>query len=216
MKKILLLILLFVSVDVNAASSSYQVEVIVFENLYHKSDEEVSKIGMDLPDLKNSIDFSNLEADVDNNGFKLLSPGMYKLGGVYNELKASQYYRPILHIAWVQPQLTESRSKYVHVRKTEGISSDSDNYDPLVKVDGVVRVRSAQFLHVDVDMFYFLNALSESFIQSSAETDDANMIRADFAELKETRRMKLNELHYFDHPVFGVLVRVSRYNEGND
>lgn len=213
MKKILLLVLMIASVDVYAASSSYQVEVIVFEHLYHKSDEEISQIGLNLPDFSKSIDFSSIEADTDAGGFKLLSPGMYKLGGVYNELKASHYYRPILHISWVQPQLTESRSKYVRIRKTEGVSGDSDAYDPLVKLDGVVRVRSAQFLHVDVDMFYFLKALSESFINSSAGEENTSTIRADFAELKETRRMKLNELHYFDHPIFGVLVRVSRYNE---
>ena len=29
--------------------------------------------------------------------------------------------------------------------------------------------------------------------------------------LREKRRVKLNELHYFDHPFFGMLVRVSRY-----
>ena len=208
-KRLLFIILLAASFNVFA--SSYQVEVIVFEHLHHDTDEEISQVGLDLPDLKNSIDFSNIESD-DKDGFKLLSPGMYKLGGVYNELKASRNYRPLLHMAWQQPQLTQSRSKFVRVKKTEGASSQGDTYDPLVKADGVIRIRSAQFLHADVDMFYFLNALSESFIQSSAETSDTNMIRADFAELKESRRMKLNELHYFDHPVFGVFIRVSRFN----
>lgn len=28
--------------------------------------------------------------------------------------------------------------------------------------------------------------------------------------IQERRRVKLNELHYFDHPFFGLLVRVSR------
>jgi len=31
-----------------------------------------------------------------------------------------------------------------------------------------------------------------------------------YAQMKETRRIKLNELHYFDHPLFGVLMRVTR------
>ena len=209
MKKILFLILFFTA-NINVYASSYQVEIIVFEHLFHETDEEISRIGLDLPDLDKSIDFGSIETD--SGKFRLLSPGMYKLGGVYNELKASRNYRPILHMAWEQPQLTQSVARYVRVRKTEGISGEGETFDPLVKVDGVVRIRSAQFLHADVDLFYFLNALTESFIQSSAETDETNMIRADFAELKETRRMKLNELHYFDHPVFGVLLRVSRFN----
>ena len=31
-------------------------------------------------------------------------------------------------------------------------------------------------------------------------------------ELKETRRIKLNEIHYFDHPMYGVILQVSRLN----
>ena len=209
MKKIVLLVLLLTTGS--SAYADYQVEVVIFEHLYRDSDEEISQVGLDLPDLNNSINFSSIEGG-DRNDFRLLSPGMYKLGGVYNELKASSKYRPILHMSWQQPQLNQSRAKYVRIRKTEGVSGEGDAYDPLIKVDGVVRVRSAQFLHVDVDMFYFLNALSESFINSSANIDETNMIRADFAELRESRRMKLNELHYFDHPVFGILVRVSRLN----
>ena len=36
--------------------------------------------------------------------------------------------------------------------------------------------------------------------------------------LHEKRRVKLNEVHYFDHPYFGALVRVSRWppNGGAD
>ena len=31
--------------------------------------------------------------------------------------------------------------------------------------------------------------------------------------LKEKRRLKLNEKHYFDHPKFGILLQVSRLEE---
>ncbi len=106
--------------------------------------------------------------------------------------------------------MTPSRSKYVHVRKTDGAPQQEGFGDAYVKLDGVVRIRSSQFLHADVDLFYFIDAVSESFIQANAGSEQANQIAATFAELKETRRMKLNELHYFDHPVFGMLMRVSR------
>ena len=29
-------------------------------------------------------------------------------------------------------------------------------------------------------------------------------------ELKESRKIKLNEIHYFDNPIYGVILQVSR------
>ncbi len=207
MKKILLLIALsFLSVNAQAA---YQVEIIIFEHLFHDAEGEVSHIGLNMPDLSNTIQLSS-DASGGDTSYRLLPASMYKLGGVYSELRSSSEYRPILHLAWQQPQLTQSRSKYVHIRKADGIAQQDDSDNALVKLDGVIRIRSSQFLHADVDLFYFINELSESFINANAGAQDANQIQATFVELNETRRMKLNELHYFDHPVFGMLMRVSR------
>ena len=36
--------------------------------------------------------------------------------------------------------------------------------------------------------------------------------------MRESRKIKLNELNYFDHPLFGVILQVSRMetNEGEE
>jgi len=205
MKKLFLLIALsFLSINVHAA---YQVEIIIFEHLFHDAEGEVSQIGLRIPDLSNTVQLSSDAADA---SFGLLPSSMYKLGGVYSELRSSREYRPILHLAWRQPQLPQSRSKYVHIRKTDGTGQQDGFEDAYVKLDGVVRIRSSQFLHADVDLLYFIDAVTESFINANAGNQEASQIAATFAELKETRRMKLNDLHYFDHPVFGILLRVSR------
>ncbi|OGT71761.1 MAG: hypothetical protein A2W76_09795 [Gammaproteobacteria bacterium RIFCSPLOWO2_12_47_11] len=207
MKKILLILALsFLNINVQAA---YQVEIIIFEHLFHDAEGEVSHVGLKIPDLSNTVQLSSDTIGHDA-AFRLLPSSMYKLGGVYSELRSSREYKPILHLAWQQPQLTQSRSKYVHIRKADGIAQQDESDDALVKLDGVIRIRSSQFLHADVDLFYFINELSESFISANAGTLDSSQIQAEFVELNETRRMKLNELHYFDHPVFGMLVRVSR------
>jgi len=191
-------------------ASDYQVEIIIFEHLFHDADGEISEVGLDMPSPGNVIQLDELQ-DNDPSGFKLLSPGLYKLGGVYNELKFSRNYRPILHLAWQQPALGQSRSRYVTIRKPDPGTVSESYSDQKVKVDGLIRIRSSQFLHADVDLFYFVNSVSESLLRSAATTpsmEPPGGLR--FAELKETRRMKLNELHYFDHPVFGLFLRVSR------
>jgi hypothetical protein len=202
--------LLLVFFSFNATASSYHVEIIIFEHLSRNSDGEISQIGLKIPNLGNSIILDDFTAD-ENSTFKLLPTGMYKLGGVYNELKFSKYYRPLFHMAWQQPALNQSRARNVRIRKVE--SNEQNILDDLmIKIDGIIRIRSAQFLHADVDLFYFINALSESYIQANTDVNLSNTIQIEFAELKETRKMKLNELHYFDHPVFGLFLWVSRFS----
>ncbi len=171
--------------------------------------------------------------------FNALPVGQFKLGGVYRNLKFSKEYRPLLHIAWQQPGMSSrSRAKYVHIRKAEGkvtddqvlsvqdqgkqniielegineeeINEEENFQDYLVKVDGTVRLRSGHFLHVDVDLAYFFQSIPASLINTVVENPNSNYQLTDYSRLKETRRIKLNELHYFDHPLFGVIMWVKR------
>lgn len=214
LERVLICLLLVLVVPVATASTSdYQVEVIIFEHLFHDADGEISETGLDLPDPPAVIHLDELQ-DNDASGFKPLSPGLYKLGGVYNELKFSREYRPVLHLAWRQPALNQSRARYVNIRKALSETGPDSNPDQELKIDGLIRIRSSQFLHADVDLFYFVNPVSESFLRSrgtASSLESPGGLR--FAELKETRRMKLNELHYFDHPVFGLFLRVSRIKD---
>lgn len=206
MRKILLVIL-FALLSCNAHASSYQVEMIIFEHLYPDVDSELWHTGQKLPDLTDSI-----ELGTDHNSstaFQVLPAHKYILGNIYGALKTSKSYRPLLHIAWQQPALTSSRAESVHIRKVEGVSEQDNFQDAFVKVDGIVRIRASTFLHADVDLAYFFQSVPASQIAVGNVNTDPQ--RANFVRLTESRRMKLNELHYFDHPLFGVVMRVSRF-----
>ena len=55
-------------------------------------------------------------------------------------------------------------------------------------VDGTINLMKKKYLHMKTDLVF-----------NSTEGS---------VELKENRRIKSKELHYFDHPLFGLLVRV--------
>ena len=59
-------------------------------------------------------------------------------------------------------------------------------------IDGFFRVQRGNLLHLIADFEY---------------QPEGDLIY----HLKEKRRFKLNEIHYLDHPQFGVIVRVSPY-----
>src|SRR3972149_6483522 len=154
MKKILLILALsFLNINVQAA---YQVEIIIFEHLFHDAEGEVSHVGLKMPDLSNTVQLSSDTIGHDA-AFRLLPSSMYKLGGVYSELRSSREYKPILHLPWQQPQLTQSRSKYVHIRKADGIAQQVESVAGVVKPEGYICRCMSQFLHPKVDLFYFIN-----------------------------------------------------------
>lgn len=107
--------------------------------------------------------------------------------------------------------------------------------------DGTVRIRSSMYLHVDVDVVLFQpppflvrpepiiddpelilkdpdRVISDRLLNGpelTAAVGDSVPLGVenpvDYVRLTETRRLRLNELHYFDHPMFGMILQVSRY-----
>ncbi|RKZ70219.1 MAG: hypothetical protein DRQ48_06640 [Gammaproteobacteria bacterium] len=206
-KKILLgsLLLLFSNL---AYAKWYQVEMVVFEHLVTDNSGELWDTD-GLPDYSASVEL--VTKTYGSSAFKRLPASRYKLGGVNKNLKLSSDYRPVYHVAWQQPELTKSRAKKVHIK------------NPEAKINGTINLRGGHLLHLDVDLSYFVDLTTESVTSYTEENisvagEDVEEIEIDeeiimsgtYAQMKETRRIKLNELHYFDHPLFGVIMRVTR------
>ena len=245
----------------------YQVEMIVFENLYPNTDGENWHKPSGMVPLDNSLvllPYRKIDDSVDIEDFNESSPEALpyaytvlpednnRLDGVYRVLTLSREYRPLYHISWQQPGYDLDQSVPVHVQ-----AEASDNlieltippllvsnpmpaefYEPIeLNIDGVIQIRSSLYLHVDLDMVLFrpppadmlesseseieIYENSESELYVSDEIDFENSVDnentqlptdpVDYVRLTESRRIKLNELHYFDHPLFGVILQVSRF-----
>ena len=111
----------------------------------------------------------------------MLTPAQLPLTRAYQRLRSSSRYRPLLHLGWVQPLDSSDRNAPVHVATTAGNAA--------AQVNGTVALRRGRYLHADVDL---------EFSKQSAA-----------ARLTQTRRLRNNELHYLDHPLFGVLISVA-------
>ncbi len=164
-----------------------------------------------------------------------------RLQGVYRVLRLSRDYRPLQHISWQQPALGTARARAVHLNLYEAARDLIEELPPeLAEIqipeevaqieepgapvfDGFIRVRSASFLHIDIDINYFpaafkadepLASRDESATpegeDSEAKPQPPPVQAVEYVRLRESRKIRLNELHYFDHPLFGVIVQVSR------
>ena len=93
-------------------------------------------------------------------------------------------YQAIAHFAWVQSVGLGNVILPVHLQSEDG------------KLDGYVQLRNAQPFELTVDI--------EQKSNLAGSTGKLYLYR-----VNEKRAVKLNDLHYFDHPKIGVLVRVS-------
>ncbi|NKC14947.1 MAG: hypothetical protein GKR94_23000 [Gammaproteobacteria bacterium] len=93
-------------------------------------------------------------------------------------------YTPLVHTGWRQPGIDRDRSLLVAVAGGSGNSN----------VRGTVRVSLSKYLQVDAHLLF-----------EHAHYADAAFI------LREQRRMRSGEMHYFDHPLFAMLMRIIPY-----
>lgn len=161
------------------AASWYVVELVVFERLDGDGYGEYWPPDPGQPDLARAVEIGR-----GGGAFSIVDGGGLRLGGVVSELRKSGSFRPLLHVAWRQPGYGKSTAKPVHLRGGRVGAV----------VDGTVRVYRRRFLHVETDLIY--------------RPAEGGFVMTPF-RLRESRRMRSRELHYIDHPMFGVLVQIT-------
>ena len=190
MKKFLVGLLLAAAVAAAACADEVKVELIVFENLDPSAIQaEIWPANPGAPALDNAIELA--AASASEKSWRLLPPTELSMGGVMQHLRNSARYRPLLHIGWVQPMDGSDRSPAVHVFSGMAGSGDTPVSSP--QINGVAALRRNRFMHVDVDLLLKKNAAAGPIT----------------ARLDVSRRLRNNEVHYLDHPLFGAIIKVT-------
>ncbi len=106
--------------------------------------------------------------------------GASRLAGLAALMEHDPRYRILARERWLQPSEPKPAAK---PRRIRGAQRDAE-------LDGNVRFYTTRFLHLDAHLT--LRVDGRSYF------------------IGELRRLRLNDLHYFDHPRFGMLARISQ------
>ncbi len=193
MSRIILIALLFFTVATAQAapsnqSNNYEVEVLVFRNLMP------SLVGNELwtQDTVNPVikDLANAVSPVP------APPVDSVLSDAAIALSGNPHYQLLVHDSWIETAETRFASKPVRI-------SASEPGNPQ-ELDGTVRFYLNQYMHVVLHLL----------LKEPAPDSGASIFGAPAApvlyRLDDQRRIRLNQVNYFDHPMFGVLLRVTR------
>ena len=183
-----LMLLLASSLPALAAPAIYDVEVVIFSNntSTNNSERSVRPAGM----TGNTGTFRDGE-------FTELARRFYRLDRISNALQQSRGYSVLFHRAWRQLATgPDTAVAYpVHSLVTGGDRS----------VEGSIKLVRGRYLHLDVNLLQMAAQGPGGVVYSDGQGS------VPVYELREKRRIRSGELHYFDHPRFGMIARVTPY-----
>jgi hypothetical protein len=143
----------------------------------------------------------------------------YQLRSVWARLTRLDAYQPLLHVSWIQP------ARRAAVATPFTVVTGADNG---AEVDGTVTLYKERYLHVDIDLEFIAE---QQAVGTGVESDFTQppgrlsgdpwsttgragpLITLPKHKLQESRRIKGSAVHYFDHPLFGVIATVREVPE---
>ena len=151
-----------------------------------------------------------------------------RLSNSADRLRRQPGYTVLLHTAWRQPVGSQKRAPWIRL-------TDAPDATTAATLDGMVRLSVRRYLHLDLDLVVTREvevAITEEPVTGAvaiplAEPAAApatvttpgatpapavtySRVRLPF-RMVDSRRMRSDEVHYVDHPAFGVLVLATAY-----
>ncbi len=145
------------------------------------------------------------------------------LQAILRSLRRSSLYTVLSHQSWVQPIESEPTAVLIQAGR---------RYDDRFEVEGTLSLTRSRFLHVQTNLWYtifeprsgesnpfpagFQSNLSDELLSQYPELVNVERERGQYFAagthlMFQSRRMRSDELHYIDHPLFGIVVRVNRF-----
>ncbi len=132
---------------------------------------------------------------------QLLDVSQGELRTVFQRLQSRAGHRALMHVIWVQSALPDANPPVIDLGTALLASPE---------VTGTARLSRSRFLHLELDLEFLPTDRPQvrpmPVIRDGQTTVERRVPRY---RLQESRRMRSQEMHYFDHPAFGVIATVT-------
>lgn len=221
MFKLSITFLLLGSLSSLCAEPLYQVEVIAFNQTDGTGlNSEIWPAQPILPDLDKTMLL--VPATEPLEPYQILPPTLWQLGNIDEKINTKPNTQVILHTAWLQPMTVPAKAAFVQLVADMSKPTETDEADQaLVKTvepigltdgsdwqfNGTIRVSKPYLFQVDLNAVLTLSpALIEKYSPKAADNLKTNQF-----VLNQTIRVKLGDVYYIDHPLFGILIEINKY-----
>jgi hypothetical protein len=214
----------------------YDVEVIIFaQNSQQYRNSEVWPLDYGLPQLAATQELrpASRATQTAPVPFSRLDTASLRLSKQAERIKAAADTELLLHIGWRQPGLAEDKAVAVRVDDSmqdggepapaSAAGESSMNAATPHRLEGSLKLVLSRYLHIHTDLFYreprsdATGAVSLPMAEADLFSQDKDSFilptqpQFQVYHLQQSRRMRSSELHYLDHPVFGMAILVTPY-----
>ncbi len=223
---LLIICLFFITVEASEAQGNlpfidarnwYQIDVIVFSqtaDINHVS--ETWSTSTPLPTITSAWQLTYSDADESIAAYDILPDNRFGLTNTLTKLTKRSNYRMIWHGAWVQPITKKRSTRPIYIAGGEQypqIASEQTSltYQPSAEFAGLLTLKQTQN-YISVAANLRLTELTKQLPRSIQMllTTSSDELYQQFS-LQQTQRIRANEIHYFDHPLFGMLIKITPY-----
>jgi hypothetical protein len=182
---------------------------------------------------------NDAQFDSQGNGFQLLDNSQLQLSQQREKLIKHAAFQPLLHLAWRMPVKSENSAKAIHLVAGENYGKEMNSeYADKWTIDGNFKIYLDHYLFIDSQLLIRQQTTQEiipaiipsqdqdfeifstedevQIIEQKAITEPAELqqktVIADIL-FDQNRRLRSGEIHYFDHPLMGMLVQIRKIND---
>lgn len=227
------------SAPVQAAAADYKVEILAFSHLSSDTlDDEIWPMIETLPSRRSRA-LKYYQKGQQNSYFTRLPKSSLSLSAKQASLKRSSLYKVLFHEAWVQPVDSKKDQYLIRINGGEVLDNGLYELDGYISVDKgrylhfrsdlfhsrslssaestkLLKTSAEQAITAQNQQAKSPDTLSDTAPEETGDSTNGNRYLNQTAipdfltvEMKSARRMRRAELHYLDHPLFGVLVRIT-------
>jgi hypothetical protein len=146
--------------------------------------------------------------------YRSLAASSAKMSAIRDRLQQRRDYKVLALRSWQQALTPAARPVYLHV-------SEGEQYADYSELEGYIGFSLKRYLHVDTELWWGDYSAPDPQLDRNEDVDFAAGLAdlppetwqhrrvARGAHLQEQRRMRSGEVHYFDHPLVGMMVLIS-------
>lgn len=187
-----------------AAETLYQVEIIVFARDSGDSEDSLRSSS----ELRYPARTVPLGAEGGTGPFQALPASSFQLQREADALTQRRGFRVLTHQAWLWPSVAPAQAIPVAIGGGRQTGSHRE-------LEGYIALSADHFLHIDTQLWLSrfggenADALPLPPVPGTVPAADDTTAASRIFLLRELRRMRSGELHYFDHSRLGLLVQVT-------
>jgi hypothetical protein len=183
-----------------ASEPLFRVEIVVFKQLGSASAEDWDAF---TPPQVSPAEEAEAPAPTPNDperatggalGVSPLGANDFRLAGIASALQRRGDYQMLAHVGWIQPATARGSNLFVNLNEF-GLNSNL--------LYGTAMLERGRYLYLQLDLGYTPEEVPTGLAGTNAERGRVTFF------IRQKRRVRTGERHYFDHPAFGVIAIVT-------